>query len=102
MRFWKCSTLTTKLPIIIQCLCSGKGQVIISNYKNSSTTLGGLPAIKIISYFLGDVTEKEMQLWTYVPGKHVLIEMIYIAQPSKYSLYLPIVERMINSVEIAH
>lgn len=79
-----------------------QGQVIISNYKNSTTTLGGLPAIKIISYFLGDVTEKEMQLWTYVPGKHVLIEMIYIAQPSKYSLYLPIVERMINSVEIVH
>jgi hypothetical protein len=81
---------------------STNGQVVISNYKNSTTTLGGLPAIKIISYFVRDVTQKETQLWTFVPGKNLLIEVIYIVQPSKYSLYLPIVERMIDSVVIAH
>jgi hypothetical protein len=78
-----------------------QGQVIVTHYKNSTTTLGGLPALKISSYFFGDVSQKEMQVWTFVPSKNVLIEFIYIAQPSKYSLYLPIVERMINSVEIA-
>jgi hypothetical protein len=78
-----------------------QGQVIVTHYKNSTTTLGGLPALKILSYFFGDVTQKEMQVWTFVPSKNVLVELIYIAQPSKYSLYLPIVERMITSVEIA-
>jgi len=78
-----------------------QSQVIVSNYKNGTTTLGGLPALKIISYFFGDVSQKGMQVWTFVPSKNVLVEFIYITQPSKYSLYLPIVERMINSVEIA-
>jgi hypothetical protein len=79
-----------------------QGQVIISSYKNDTTTLGGLPALKIINYYFGDVSLKEMQVWTFVPSKNVLLELIYITQPSKYSLYLPIVERMIDSVEIAH
>jgi hypothetical protein len=63
--------------------------------------LGGFPAIKIVNYFFGDITQKEMQVWTFIPSKHVLVEVIYIAQPSRYSLYLPIVQRMIDSVEIA-
>jgi hypothetical protein len=78
------------------------GQMIVSHYQNVTTTLGGLPALKIISYFFGDVTQKEMQVWTFIPNKNVLVEIIYIAQPLKYSLYLPIVQRMIDSVEIVH
>lgn len=78
------------------------GQVIVSHYQNATTSLGGLPALKIISYFFGDVTQKEMQVWTFIPKKHVIVEIIYLAQPPKYSLYLPIVQRMIDSVEIVH
>jgi hypothetical protein len=78
-----------------------RGEVISSYYKNASTMLGGFPAIKIVNYFFGDITQKEMQVWTFIPSKHVLVEVIYIAQPSRYSLYLPIVQRMIDSVEIA-
>ena len=79
-----------------------RGQMVISHYKNDTTTLGGLPAVKIINYFFGDVTQKEMQVWTFIPSKNVLVELLYIAQPSKYSLYLPVVEKMIDSVEITH
>jgi hypothetical protein len=79
-----------------------QGQVIVSSYKNDTTSLAGLPALKIINYYFGDVSQKEMQVWTFVPNKHVLVELLYIAQPSKYSVYLPTVERMIDSVEIAH
>ncbi len=79
-----------------------RGQMVISHYKNDTTTLGGLPAIKIVNYFFGDVTQKEMQVWTFIPSKNVLVELLYIAQPSKYSLYLPVVEKMIDSVEITH
>lgn len=79
-----------------------QGQVISNYYKNSTINLGGLPAIKIVNYFFGDVTQKELQVWTFVPGKNVLVEIIYIAQPSKYSLYLPNVQKMIDSVKISY
>ena len=79
-----------------------QGHTIVSYYKNSTTALGGYPALNIVSYFFEVVTQKEMQVWTFIPSKHVLVELIYIAQPSKYSLYLPIVQRMIDSVEIVH
>jgi hypothetical protein len=78
-----------------------QGQTIVSYHKNSTTTLGGYPAFRIASYFFGGVTQKAMQIWTFIPNKHVLVEIIYIAQPSKYSFYLPIVQKMIDSVEIA-
>jgi hypothetical protein len=79
---------------------AGQGQAIISHYKNSTTTLGGLPAIKIVSYFFGAFTEKSMQVWTFVPSKHIFVDLIYIVQPPQYSLYLPAVQNMINSVKI--
>jgi hypothetical protein len=78
-----------------------QGQTIVSYHKNSTTTLGGYPALRIASYFFGGVTQKAMQIWTFIPNKQVLVEFIYIAQPSKYSFYLPIVQKMIDSVEIA-
>ncbi|NAL78634.1 hypothetical protein [Nitrososphaera sp. AFS] len=77
------------------------GQTIIGYYKNSTTTLGGLPAIKIVNYYFGDITQKEMQIWTFVPNKHILFEILYIAPPSKFSLYLPAAQKLINSLEIA-
>jgi hypothetical protein len=79
-----------------------QGQVIMGSYKNDTTSVGGLPALKIINYYFGDVSQKEMQVWTFIPNKHVLVELLYVAQPSKYSVYLPIVEKMIGSVGIAH
>jgi hypothetical protein len=36
-------------------------QVIIGHYKNATTTLAGLPALKIINYYFGNVGQKEMQ-----------------------------------------
>jgi hypothetical protein len=80
-----------------------QGQVIISYYKNTTTSFGGLPAIKIINYFFGDSIRKDMQFWTFVPRKNVLLQLIHITQSYKYYLYLPIIERMIGSrnIEIA-
>ena len=78
------------------------GQTIIGYYKNSTTTLGGLPAIKIVNYYFGDVTQKEMQIWTFVPNKHILLEVLYITPPSKFSLYLPAAQKLINSLELSN
>ena len=77
------------------------GQTIVGYYKNSTTTVGGLPAIKIVNYYFGDITQKEMQIWTFVPNKHILIEILYIAPPSKFSLYLPAAQKIINSLGIS-
>jgi hypothetical protein len=77
-------------------------EVIISHYKNVTTTLAGLPALKIINYYFGDVGQKDMQVWTFIPSKHLLVELIFIADPSKYYLYLPTIQKMIDSVNIAH
>ena len=77
-------------------------QVIIGHYKNATTTLAGLPALKIINYYFGDVGQKNMQVWTFIPSKHLLVELVYIADPSKYYLFLPTIQRMIDSVEIVH
>jgi hypothetical protein len=76
--------------------------VIIGHYKNATTTLAGLPALKIINYYFGNVGQKEMQVWTFIPSRHLLVELIYLADPSKYYLYLPTIGRMIDSVKIAH
>jgi hypothetical protein len=76
-----------------------RGQTVVSYHKNG-TTLGGLPALRIINYFFGIATQKAMQVWTFIPSKNVLVEVVYIAQPSRYYLYLPVVEKMIDSVEI--
>jgi hypothetical protein len=74
----------------------------IGHYKNATTTLAGLPALKIINYYFGNVGQKEIQVWTFIPSKHLLVELIYLADPPKYYLYLPTIERMIDSVKIAH
>ena len=78
-----------------------QGQALIKQYKNSSTTLGNLPAIKFASYIFGGFTQKTMQVWTYIPYKHVLVAIVYIAQPSTFPLYAPAVQQMIDSVKIA-
>ncbi len=76
------------------------GQTIIGYYKNSTTVLGGLPAIKILNYYFGDITQKEMQIWTFIPNKHILFEVLYIASPSQFPLYLPAAQKVIDSIEI--
>ncbi len=78
-----------------------QGQTSITPYKNSSTRLGDLPAIKFGSVF-GRFPQKTMQVWTYIPDKHVLVAFVYIAQPSTFPLYVPVVQQMIDSVKIAH
>lgn len=78
------------------------GQAIIKHYQNSSTTLGGLPAIKIVSFIFGAFTQKTMQVWAFVPTRHLVIEFIYIVQPPQYPLYLAGFQKMTDSVKIAH
>jgi hypothetical protein len=78
-----------------------KGQALITPLKNSSNTLGDLPAIKFGSYVFGGFTQRTMQVWTYIPDKHVLVAFVYIAQPSTFPLYVSTVQQMIDSVKIA-
>lgn len=66
----------------------------------SKTTLGGLPAVKIIDYTFGDVTTKHMQVWTVLPKHNLRLLVYYIAPPSLYDQYLPAVQHMLNSFKL--
>lgn len=68
--------------------------------ESTSTTLAGKPAHKVVLSATDNnqVQRKALQLWTVIDNKAILIT--YKAQPDKYSSYLPIIEKMINSFQV--
>jgi hypothetical protein len=66
---------------------------------NTSSSLGGRPAFKyVLSYLENDIKQKYLQIGTIISGK---VYYIYFSAPEqKFSQYLPIIEKMIDSVEI--
>ncbi len=73
------------------------GQTIISAV---NATIGPLPGLKLVDYTLDDITTKHMQAWTVLPKSNKLFLIYYIAQPSLYDQYLPVMEHMINSFKL--
>jgi S1-C subfamily serine protease len=67
---------------------------------NTSTTLGGNPAYSLIYTDKEDDTNyKSMEIGTIIEDRVYFID--YIAEEDNYSHYLPIIQMMINSLEIA-
>ncbi len=68
--------------------------------ESTSDTLAGRPAHKVVFTALDNkqVERKAMQIWTVIDNKAILIT--YKAEPDKYSSYLPIIKRMINSFQV--
>ena len=68
--------------------------------ESTSTTLAGKPAHKVAFSATDNnqVQRKALQLWTVIDNKAILIT--YKAQPDKYSSYLPIIEKMIDSFQV--
>jgi hypothetical protein len=73
------------------------GETILSS---SRSTVGGLPALKIVDYTFGDMTTKHMQVWTVLPKHNLRLLFYYIAQPSYYDQYLNVMEHMLNSFKV--
>ncbi|MFI5423787.1 MAG: hypothetical protein ACHQXG_03255 [Nitrososphaerales archaeon] len=67
---------------------------------SSKTTLGGLPAWRIIDYTFDGMTTKHMQIWTVLPKHNLRLLIYYIAQPSLYDQYLPVAQHMLNSFKL--
>jgi hypothetical protein len=72
---------------------------------NTNSTLAGKPAYKLVyTETLEDEEEEEgtnlksMEIGTIIGDRVYFIE--YIAEEEKYSDYLPIIQMMINSIEI--
>ena len=68
---------------------------------SSSTTLAGIPAYTVKYFFSKPVIPVDllvMQIWTVKNDK--LYSIVFTAQSDKFDDYEPIIQRMINSLEI--
>lgn len=67
---------------------------------SSRSTLGGLPALKIVDYTFDGFTTKHMQVWTVLPEHNLRLLIYYIAQPSLYDQYLPVMQHTLASFKL--
>jgi hypothetical protein len=81
---------STKIPI--RQLDTHNGSVL-----NSYTGTSGMRVTKIIDKIYG---QEELQIWTLIPTKHILIELVYISGAKGFPQYLPMAKKMIASFEI--
>jgi hypothetical protein len=73
----------------------------INIVNSSSTTLVGIPAYTVKYFFSKAVVPVELlvtQIWTVKDNK--LYSIVFTAQSDKFDDYEPIIQRMINSLEI--
>jgi hypothetical protein len=82
-----------------------------SFYRNSTTLLGGQPAIRMVgtvlfgaNVFTGEqsTTQKVLNMVTLLKEKNSFLEVIYYADKSNFNDYLPQVEHMIKSLQFQH
>jgi hypothetical protein len=73
------------------------GEIILNS---SRSTLGGLPALKIVDYTFDEMTTKHMQVWTVLPKYNLRLLIYYIAQPSLYDQYLTVMQHMLDSFKL--
>jgi hypothetical protein len=67
---------------------------------SSRSTLGGLPALKIVDYTFDEITTKHMQVWTILPKNNLRLLIYYIVQPSLYDQYLPVMQHVLDSFKL--
>jgi hypothetical protein len=84
---------------------------LLGYYRNSTTTLGGHPALKaiyltqytpnIIENKFGNTssTLKGLITATFIEPKNSFYAIVYFASPQLFSYYLPIIEQMIKSFQ---
>ena len=68
---------------------------------SSSTTLAGIPAYTVKYFFSKPIVPEDLlvtQIWTVKDDK--LYSIVFTAQPDKFDDYEPVIQRMINSLEI--
>jgi hypothetical protein len=66
---------------------------------NTNTTLAGYPAYKIVwTETIDDTLIKVMEMGIIIKGDAYIVE--YRAEPGRYSIFSPIVQQMIDSLEI--
>ena len=73
------------------------GETILNS---SRSTLGGLPALKIVDYTFDEIITKHMQVWTILPKNNLRLLIYYIVQPSLYDQYLSVMQHMLDSFKL--
>jgi PsbP len=81
---------------------------ISAYYRNSTTLLGGQPAIRVLGTMIGapnlltgeqSTTNKILSMTSLLKEKKSFLELIYYADRSNFNNYLPHVEHMIKSFQ---
>jgi hypothetical protein len=72
--------------------------VILNSYKNPTVSSGFL-VLRVLDKKYGFGLE-ELQVWSVIQTKHILVELIYLADPLDYSRYLPVAKKAMQSLEI--
>lgn len=89
-----------------------KNYTLLAYYRNSTTTLGGQPALKVIyltthipsiienAFGNTSSTLKALMTATFVEPKKSFFAIVYYAPSKIFSYYLPTIEQMIKSFQI--
>ena len=72
--------------------------VILNSYKNP-TAQSGFLVLRVLDkkYRFG---LEELQVWSVIQTKHILVELRFLADPLDYSRYLPVAKKAMQSLEI--
>jgi plastocyanin len=79
-------------------------QTLLQYYRNSTTLLGGKPAVKaiyLIPAVMGESpTLKAMMVATLVPEEKSIYEIAYFSNPQRFNDFRPVIEKMIDSFQM--
>jgi hypothetical protein len=73
-------------------------EVILNSYKNPTAQSGFLVLRTLDKKYRFGL--EELQVWSVIPTKHILVEMLYLADPLDYSRYLQVAKKIMQSLEI--
>jgi hypothetical protein len=68
---------------------------ILNSYKDPAAKSGFL----VLRTFNNKSMLEELQVWTTLPTKHIIVERLYIADRLNYARYLPVAEKIIQSYQ---
>jgi hypothetical protein len=87
---------TTDILSEVKQINNNPSQVILKSYKK--------PALEflVLSTLEKKLGLEELQVWSVIPTKQILVELLYVADPVDYSRYLAVAKKIMESLEITH
>jgi hypothetical protein len=83
---------TTDILSEVRQINNHPNEVILNSYKNPTAQSGSLVLMARDKKYRFGI--EELQVWTVIPPKHILVEMIYLADPLDNSRYLQVAKKL--------